>query len=178
MLAGIRLRLPLSLSILFGGILLGFFFGVGAGEIILACSSALIEEKFLLLAAIVGLILVLSDALERSGQSKRLMDALSGYLTRPRVRLVFFPALIGLLPMPGGAIFSAPLTDAASRDMDMDNSDRAVVNYWFRHIWEVCWPLYPGIILTVALADITLTDLILKTWPGTIAMIGIGWFFF
>jgi hypothetical protein len=178
MLAGIRLRLPLSLSILFGGILLGFFFGVGGGEIILACTRALIEEKFLLLAAIVGLILVLSDALERSGQSKRLMDALSGYLTRPRVRLVFFPALIGLLPMPGGAIFSAPLTDAASRDMDMDNTQRALINYWFRHIWELAWPLYPGFILIVALADIPISVFISRTWPAVLIMLCTGWFFF
>mgnify|MGYP006288412533 CR=1 FL=1 len=178
MLAGIRLRMPLSLSILCGGVLLGIFFGLGPVSIIQACGYALVEEKFLLLAAIVGLILILSDALERSGQSKRLMDVLSGYLTRPRLRLVFFPALIGLLPMPGGAIFSAPLTDAASKEMDMNNTQRALINYWFRHIWELAWPLYPGFILIVALADIPITVFISRTWPAVFIMLGIGWFFF
>jgi len=178
MLVGIRLRMPLSVSILCGGVLLGLFFGLGPVSIIQACGYALVQEKFLFLAAIVGLILVLSDALERSGQSERLMDALSGYLTRPRLRLVFFPALIGLLPMPGGAIFSAPLTDAASKDMDMDNTQRALINYWFRHIWELAWPLYPGFILIVALADIPIAALISRTWPAVLIMLVSGWFFF
>ena len=42
----------------------------------------------------------------------------------------------------------------------------------------MAWPLYPGIILTVALADIPISALISKSWPGVAAMFGIGWFFF
>lgn len=178
MLGGIRLRAGIGLSILVGGFAMAVMFGmpfISYGEV---AALALTGEKFLFLAAIVGLILILSDAMERSGQSRRLMDALSGYLTSPRLRLVFFPALIGLLPMPGGAVFSAPMVRTVSEDMAVSNSDRAVVNYWFRHVWEVCWPLYPGIILTVALADITIFDLISKTWPGTVVMLAAGWFFY
>ncbi|CCH48206.1 DUF401 family protein [Pseudodesulfovibrio piezophilus] len=178
MLAGMRFKIGLGISILAGGLVLGLLFGLGLGEWAQTGFWALTQEKFLFLAAIVGLILILSDAMERSGQSRRLMDALSGYLTSPRLRLVFFPALIGMLPMPGGAVFSAPMVKTVSEDMHVSNSDRAVVNYWFRHVWEVCWPLYPGIILTVALADIPILDLISKTWPGTIVMIAAGWFFF
>lgn len=178
MLAGMRFKIGLGLSILLGGLAMAFMFGLGPLEWARTGTLALTQEKFLFLAAIVTLILILSDAMERSGQSRRLMDALSGYLTSPRLRLVFFPALIGLLPMPGGAVFSAPMVKTVSEEMRVSNSDRAVVNYWFRHVWEVCWPLYPGIILTVALADITLVDLIGKTWPGTLVMIAAGWFFY
>lgn len=178
MLIGIRFKLGIGLSILSGGLAMGLMFGLGLVEWAQTGVHALAQEKFLFLSAIVGFILILSDAMEKSGQSKRLMSALSGYLTSPRLRLIFFPALIGLLPMPGGAVFSAPMVKTVSEDMRVSNSDRAVVNYWFRHIWEVCWPLYPGIILTVALADITILDLISKTWPGTLVMIGAGWFFF
>jgi len=178
MLVGIRLKAGIGLSILAGGLAMALLFGMGLVEWGKVGMLALTQEKFLFLAAIVGLILVLSDAMERSGQSKRLMDALSGYLTSPRLRLVFFPALIGMLPMPGGAVFSAPMVKSVSEDMKVTNADRAVVNYWFRHVWEVCWPLYPGIILTVALADMTIADLISKTWPGALVMIGAGWFFF
>jgi integral membrane protein (TIGR00529 family) len=106
------------------------------------------------------------------------MDALSGYLVNPRLRTIFFPALIGLLPMPGGAVFSAPMVKAVSAEMNLKDEDRVVVNYWFRHVWEVAWPLYPGIILTAALADIPISDFISKSWPGVIAMFAIGWFFF
>jgi len=178
MLAGMRFKVGLGLSILAGGFALALMFGLGVMDWAQAGAMALTQEKFLFLAVIIGLILILSDAMERSGQSRRLMDALSGYLTSPRLRLVFFPALIGLLPMPGGAVFSAPMVKNVSEDMRIKNSDRAVVNYWFRHVWEMCWPLYPGIILTVGLADITIIELISKTWPGTIVMIAAGWYFF
>ena len=133
---------------------MGFLFGLGPVPLVKAGVLALTQEKFHFLIAIVGLILILSDAMERSGQSKRLMNALSGFLRSPRLRLVFFPALIGLLPMPGGAVFSAPMVKTVSEDMRISNSQRAVVNYWFRHVWELVWPLYPGIILTLGLANI------------------------
>ena len=45
-------------------------------------------------------------------------------------------------------------------------------------VWEMAWPLYPGIILTVALAGIPVGTLISKSWPGIVAMFAIGWFFF
>lgn len=178
MLIGIRNKLGLALSILAGGLFMGLIFSLPLITLVKTSGMALVQEKFLFLVAIVGSILVLSDALERSGQSARLMDALSGYLVRPRLRLIFFPALIGLLPMPGGAIFSAPMVKAVSAGMRLGNEDRVVINYWFRHVWEMAWPLYPGIILTVALADIPVTTLIARSWPGVVAMFAIGWFFF
>lgn len=177
MLVGIRNRLGLAASILAGGLFMGLIFGLSVPALIKSSGLALVQEKFLFLVAIVGLILVLSDALEKSGQSARLMDALSGYLVRPRFRLIFFPALIGLLPMPGGAIFSAPMVKAVSADMSLGNEDKAVINYWFRHVWEMAWPLYPGIILTVALAEIPISAYISRSWPGVAAMFGLGWFF-
>lgn len=178
MLVGIRNKLGLALSILAGGLFMGLIFGLSTTELLEASSLALVQEKFLFLVTIVGAILILSDALERSGQSLRLMDALSGYLVRPRLRLIFFPALIGLLPMPGGAIFSAPMVKAVSADMRLNKEDKVVINYWFRHVWEMAWPLYPGIILTVALADVPVTAYIAKSWPGVVAMFAVGWFFF
>ena len=177
MLAGMRLKLGLPLSILGGGIVMGLAFGLGPGAMIVTGLSALMGEKFLLLLLIIGLIMMLSDALERSGQSRRLMDALSGYLTNPQLRLVFFPALIGLLPMPGGAIFSAPMVKAIGDEMQLGGEDQAVINYWFRHIWELSWPLYPGLILTAALAGIPITTFIALAWPSTLAMVFFGWLF-
>lgn len=178
MLVGMRLRLNLALSILLGGIVMGLFFGMLPHAIATTGLAALVQEKFLFLAAIVGLIMVLSDGLERSGQSRRLMEALSGYLTSPRLRLVFFPALIGLLPMPGGAIFSAPMVKTMGQDLALPAEDQALINYWFRHVWETAWPLYPGIILTVALAEIPIGTFIAKTWPGVVTMLLVGWFFY
>lgn len=178
MLTGIRNKLGLALSIFCGGAFMGLVFGLNIYSLSAATALALTQEKFLFLAAIVGLIMILSDGLERSGQSQRLMKAVSGYLVSPRLRLIFFPALIGLLPMPGGAIFSAPMVKTVGDELSLKNEDQAVINYWFRHVWEMAWPLYPGIILTVALAGIPISALISRTWPGVVAMYLLGYCFF
>ena len=46
---------------------------------------------------------------------------------------IFFPALIGLLPMPGGAIFSAPMVKSMGEEMEMK------VNEWKRW-WKQTFP--------------------------------------
>lgn len=177
MLAGMRYKIGLAASIVLGGVFMGLVFGMGPLAIGETGLLALTRDKFLQLISIVGLIMILSDALERSGQSRRLMDSLSGYLTSPRLRLIFFPALIGLLPMPGGAIFSAPMVKTMGEEIQLKAEDQALINYWFRHVWETAWPLYPGVILTVALADIPISEFISRTWPGIFAMFVFGWFF-
>ena len=49
------------------------------------------------------------------------------------------------------------------------------INYWFRHIWEYWWPLYPGILLTTALAGVDLWRLVLFTAPLTIVALAAGY---
>jgi integral membrane protein (TIGR00529 family) len=105
------------------------------------------------------------------------MQAASGFLRDPRLRLAFFPALVGLLPMPGGAVFSAPLVRDMADGLGLARRDTALVNYWFRHLWELCWPLYPGIILASSLAGVPLARLIVYTLPCIGLCLGLGWVF-
>ena len=78
--------------------------------------------------------------------------------------------------MPGGALFSCPMIDAAAKDMNVSNSQKALINYWFRHIWEVAWPLYPGYALVCSLLDIPMTLLWQYTFPLVFLAFGAGWF--
>ena len=80
--------------------------------------------------------------------------------------------------MPGGAVFSAPMVKMVSQGMAIRDQNQALINYWFRHVWELAWPLYPGVILTVSLAGIPVNAFIACTWPGILVMLGLGWFFF
>lgn len=70
------------------------------------------------------------------------------------------------------------MVKAVSAEMRLTNEERAIINHWFRHVWEMAWPLYPGIILTVALAEISIGEFIVRSWPGVVAMFAVGWFFF
>jgi len=178
MLAGIRFRLGLWQSILGGSLVLGLIFGLSPAGWLAATGEGVASEKAILLGSLVGLIMVLSDCMEKTGQAGRLMEELTGFLRSPRLRLVFFPALIGLLPMPGGAVFSAPMLKGASAHMALDNRERVLLNYWFRHIWELSWPLYPGILLVSSLSGYPLSTLVVALLPGTLLFMGLGWFFY
>lgn len=178
MLVALRRGVELTLCVVGGSLLLALLFGMGPLEWLAAAGHALTQETLMSLAAVVGLILVLSDILEQSGQGERLMRAASRLIRSDRLRLVFFPALIGLLPMPGGALFSAPMVRSAAAGLPVDPLRQAMLNYWFRHVWELTWPLYPGIILASSLTGIPLPNLILLTWPSLFFSLSLGWWFF
>ncbi|MFW5488352.1 MAG: DUF401 family protein [Desulfovibrio sp.] len=155
-----------------------FLFGKGPVVWLKAAGAAFVDPKTIFLLFIVAFIMVLSSLMEKTGRTGKLMDALSGLITNPRLRLVFFPALIGLLPMPGGAIFSAPLIEKTAEQVGGGPMDKTLLNYWFRHLWEPSWPLYPGIILAAGLAGLPIGTLCLFGFPGVVMLIALGWWFF
>jgi len=140
----IRKHLSLGNAFLMGAIFLGVLFGLGPKAMGSAAVLSVIYPKTLLLAIIVSLILILSSSMESAGQMKRLLTNFQGLISNPRINLVVFPALIGLLPMPGGAIFSAPMVKELGKGTSLSPDLLSFINYWFRHIWECWWPLYPA----------------------------------
>ncbi|MFH1980959.1 MAG: DUF401 family protein [Pseudomonadota bacterium] len=164
----IRFKLSLGNAFVIGAAVLGMVFGMTPGAVIVAAGSALVDPKTLSLSLVVSLILVLSHSLEKTGQMGRLLERFAGLIKSPRLNIVIFPALIGLLPMPGGAIFSAPMVKNIGGRSGLSGPQLSFINYWFRHLWEYWWPLYPGVLLTTALAGIDLWTFVLTLFPLTV----------
>ena len=161
----IKRKWPLGGAFLMGAFLLGLLFGMPLQAVLLSLIHSLTDAKTVSLGLVVSLILVLSHSMEQAGQMQRLLDRFRGLVVRPRINLVIFPALIGLLPMPGGAVFSAPMVKNLGRELNMPGSLLSYINYWFRHIWEYWWPLYPGVLLTTTLAHIDLWTFVIFLLP-------------
>ena len=68
--------------------------------------------------------------------------------------LVSVAALIGLIPMPGGALFSAPLVEACDTEHRLSSDTKTRINYWFRHMWEYWFPLYAGVIMALQITGL------------------------
>ena len=158
--------------------LMAFMGGIPLKDILLVPLSPLQDEGFLLMQLMIFGIMLLSALQGVTGQSQRLVDALDRYIRWPRLRLVIFPALVGFLPMPGGALFSCPMLDAAAHGLEISPKRKTLINYWFRHIWETTWPLYPGFILVCSMVGIPLQALMVRTFPLVFLSIVIGWLFF
>ena len=171
----IKRKWALGHAFVLGALSLGLVFGMGPLSIARSFLASALLPKTLSLTIVVSLILVLSHSLEKTGQMGRLLEAYQGLVRWPKLNLVVFPALIGLLPMPGGAIFSAPMVKTIGQSHQMSGATLSYINYWFRHIWEYWWPLYPGILLTTALAEIDLWHLVFFTLPLTVVAIAAGY---
>lgn len=174
----LRLRAPLWLTICSGTLALAGMCGIGPTiwpDILL---GVLRQRDFFFLCLMVYLILVLSGVQEATGQNSRLVAGLKSRVRDPRFRLVLFPALIGLLPMPGGALFSCPMLKEAAHGVQVTDQKKALINYWFRHIWELAWPLYPGYALACALLNISPTLLWRYTFPLVLLAFAVGWIYY
>jgi hypothetical protein len=174
-LVAIKRNWSLGNAFMVGSAALAVVFGMSPWAIVKSAGGSMVHPKTLSLTVVVSLILVFSHSLEKSGQMKRLLESFKGLLRSPRLNLVVFPALIGLLPMPGGAIFSAPMVKHLGKAHHLSGAQLSYINYWFRHVWEYSWPLYPGVLLSAALANVGLWHLVGMTVPLTLTALTVGY---
>ena len=132
----------------------------------------------LTLFAALYLISLLEKVMRASGGQGRLVSGLMNMSGDPRISMASLPAIIGLLPSPGGARFSAPLVAEASRNIDIPGEQNAAINYYYRHIWEYYLPLYPASLLAVEILRVPLERFVLVMFPFSIIMVLAGLFLF
>ncbi|MEZ5358692.1 MAG: DUF401 family protein [Candidatus Zixiibacteriota bacterium] len=96
----------------------------------------------------------LGHMLKAVGSFDKLTDAARHLAGGKRTASAVLPATIGMMPMPAGALVSAPLVKEVLKDDGLKPEFMAATNYWFRHVMEFFWPLYPGIILGAGICGI------------------------
>ncbi|HDZ35630.1 MAG TPA: DUF401 family protein, partial [Thermococcus sp.] len=89
--------------------------------------------------------------------------------------LAMLPAIIGIMPMPAGALVSAPMIDTVAGRLGMSSEEKTLVNYWFRHVWEHSWPMYQAIVIVSAIVGIPIGEISTRMFPLTILMALIGY---
>lgn len=148
-----------------------------AGQLAGGLDGILFSAHTVEFVAVMGMIVALTTVLEKAGQIDRLTTAFRTCFRSPRLTLATLPAIIGLLPMPGGALFSAPMVASSAKGTAMGPEEKALVNYWYRHVWEYAWPLYPGVIFAAQLMDREVRTVSLAQSPLCVAAIAAGLFF-
>ncbi|MCE4609915.1 MAG: DUF401 family protein [Desulfurococcales archaeon] len=114
--------------------------------------------------------MLLAGIMKAQGKLDGLVESTSGVSCR--FSLLGVPAIIGLMPMPGGALVSAiALKDKFFKEARLSPEDATYINYWFRHLWVPVWPLFQSVVITAAVLAIDPLDVVSHTWPGTIGAI-------
>ncbi len=167
-------RWNLGLVLLLASATVGLLFGYplpSVGRDALLTSVDLLTMR---LAVSVVMIMVLSELLRETASLKGMVEALQGLIPSGSLVIAALPALVGLLPMVGGAMFSAPMVAEVGDRFNVDQERKTFINYWFRHIWEYVFPLYPSMMLAAALLNLETFQLASATWPLTAAAVVSG----
>ncbi|MGD1992917.1 MAG: DUF401 family protein [Anaerolineae bacterium] len=161
----------LGLALLVASALMGLLFTRPLGLVARDALAAIVDPITLRLAGIVVLILTLGEILRRTARLDGMVHALEQLVPDTRVVLAVVPAFIGLLPMVGGAMFSAPMVGRIGDQVEADGGRKTFVNYWFRHIWEYVFPLYPSFLLATTLLGLSAQEAVGAMWPLTAAAV-------
>ncbi|MCK4460585.1 MAG: DUF401 family protein [candidate division Zixibacteria bacterium] len=174
----LRLKLSVGVTLLGAGVVTAILYSVSAMDLLEGYWQLAQSKKFIFLTSVVLLITFLGALLKEVGYLDRLSGACRGLYGGKRTAATVLPPLIGLMPMPGGALLSAPLVDKVLSEPRYKPEFRTVTNYWFRHIAEFAWPLYPGLILSEAITGMPIGDVAVMQLPLTVMMVIVGLLFF
>ncbi len=170
----IRFKWDLGLVLFLDTCLVAVLFGLAPGGFARAVLAGATAGATLELVGIVVLVLYLGEFLQATGSFRTMVDALKNLVRDDRLTLAIPSALIGLLPMMGGAMMGAPIVDEAAKRWEVSPAWKTFYNYWFRHVWEYWWPLYLNIILASAIFSVPVWKISLYQAPFSLAAIGVG----
>ena len=184
----IRKKVNFGFSLFIGSIIIGIF----SLQIItpLDIPKAMIEASIysfekqqiitetIELALLMTLIFVLAKSMQETGAITKLINSLRTFFSKGGT-LAVIPAVYGLMPVPGGALFSAPLIDNEGDKYRLTNNQKNFFNIWFRHVWFPIYPISSAMILicSVNFSGIPIERLILANFSAFLAVVIIGFVF-
>jgi hypothetical protein len=170
-------KVKLWISLLVGTFLLGFLFHLPLLTIVKDLFTSVLDSKTLLLIGALIAILFFSNLLKETGRMNAIMEGFRHVFKDIRVVVALLPSMIGLMPIIGGALISAPMVVEGSDELKLSPERRTFINYWFRHIWQYTLPTYPALILAATLLKIPVRNLGWINLPLTLTAIVSGAFF-
>ncbi|MBA4387363.1 MAG: hypothetical protein C0404_05240 [Verrucomicrobia bacterium] len=173
-----RMRVPLGIALVVGGVSLNLWAGLGIPGTSWNLLMSLADPELWIMLAVMAFIIEIGRFLTEESNAKEIIGAVEQWGGRHgrSATLMGMPAVIGLIPMPAGALLSAPFVQKAGGEGTELNDWKASVNYWFRHVWEYWWPLYPGVIVAMSLFEMERWRFISGQCFFSVVAIGFGYF--
>lgn len=125
------------------------------------------------LAVLMTLIYMLAKLMQKTGAITKLIESLRTIFSKGGT-IGIIPAIYGLMPVPGGALFSAPVVKEEGDKYKLDKNQKNFFNVWFRHIWFPIYPISSNIIIITELAGIDIVSLVVANFSSFLVMIFLG----
>ncbi|HBT39651.1 MAG: DUF401 family protein [Pseudothermotoga sp.] len=168
-----RLTKTLLLSMISGFGLFVVMNNVLRGALVELFLSSVRDRSFLTLIPAIFFIYFLGEIMDVSKDAQRMTESVQKLFQGSMGAVVFIPSAIGLMPMPAGAMFTAPMVDHMGEGMS--KLDKLLTNYWFRHCLEFFWPVYPAMYLLAGLTSMKIGVISLKLSPLFFVSFLAGW---
>ncbi len=120
---------------------------------------------------------VLSYMYQETGLVEKLTKSLERMISNEKLIMMIMPAIFGLLPVLGGALFSAPIIENEGKKLGMSKGEQTFINLWFRHLLFLIYPLEQAYIVIVYLTGVDLKVLLAYQIPAFIMAILSGYLF-
>jgi hypothetical protein len=119
-------------------------------------------------------IMLLSQLYKETGMINRLSQSVGKIINNPKIVLSVLPAVIGFLPVSGGALMSAPLVDIEAEKLKLKPSRKAYINLWFRHTIFPVYPISQPLIVAAGLTGVAVPFIVVRQIPVVLVMVVVG----
>jgi integral membrane protein (TIGR00529 family) len=140
-------------------------------------AQGVFDPSTLQLMGVITLIEMLTVFLQFTGSLQRILNSLRRVFADSRVLIALVPTLLGLFPVPGGAMLSAPMVGVYGDEIGIKANRKSAINLFFRHIWDQVFPFKPHLILGAAVLNIPLFTLIGWHLPVTLLSALVGYWY-
>jgi integral membrane protein (TIGR00529 family) len=137
-------------------------------DMFVSMGKAVVARDTLSLIGAVFLVLILAELMRRTEAMNGMVVSLQALIPDTRITLGLIPLIVGLLPMLGGAMFSAPMVNELGTRLKLSAERKTFINFWFRHSMEYTFPLYNSLLMMAALIGVSVYDFIRVSWPMTV----------
>jgi integral membrane protein (TIGR00529 family) len=163
--------------LLSGGLVLCLATGKDISQTAGIFAQGVFDPSTLQLMGVITLIEMLTIFLQLTGSLQRILNALRKVFADSRVLIALVPTLLGLFPVPGGAMLSAPMVGVYGDEIGLKPNRKSAINLFFRHIWDQVFPFKPHLILGAAVLNIPLFTLIGWHLPVTLLSALVGYWY-
>lgn len=165
-----KVRLEIALPA--GALTMGLISGMSIIDTVVKWLEAFINPRSIELFLIIIAVMLLGELMEKGNMFDRMSSIFLKIFKDNRIAAAASAAFIGFLPMPGGSLISAPFVDKLLPYYE--NREKMAVNYWYRHIWEYFFPLYPGLAWIITVMKVPTYDMFKVTGLMTLVMAAAG----
>ena len=155
------------------GLLMSLFAGIKPPEVLDAFLRVFTTSSVQSTMLAVIMIGILGTVLSHYGIFQRIVSSLEVLIHNPKIIMMLLPAILGMLPVPGGAFLSVPFVNNIGKKLNISSNRISTINLTFRHVAMYVVPFGSAMLLIDSIMpEIGIYRLIALNIPLVILYVG------